>query len=69
MHQCLVQWIGDTVEVVFVDSSFSITSAEALTWSYEMVKCLSGHTWETNFLKVADYQVKLIQAVGTLESS
>jgi len=69
MHQCLLQWIGDTVEVVFVDSSFSITSAEAQTWSYEMVKCLPGHTWETAFLKVADYQVEPIQAVGTPESS
>ena len=69
MHQCLVQWIGDTVEVVSADSSFSIASAEAQAWSYEKVKCLSGQTWETEFLKVADYQVEPIQAVGTPESS
>jgi len=42
MHQCLIQWIGDTVEVVSADSSFSIASAEALTWSYERVGCFSG---------------------------
>ena len=69
MHQCLVQWIGDTVEVVSADSSFSIASAEAQTWSYEKVKCLSGQTWETDFLKVADYEVEPIQAVGASESS
>jgi hypothetical protein len=33
MHQCLIQWIGDTVEVVSADSSFSIASTEAHTWS------------------------------------
>ena len=27
MHQCLIQWIGDVVEVVAADSSFSIASA------------------------------------------
>jgi hypothetical protein len=41
MHQCLVQWIGDTVEVVSADSSFNITSAKALTWSYERVTYFS----------------------------
>ena len=30
MHQCLIQWIGDVVEVVAADSSFSIASAESL---------------------------------------
>jgi len=33
MHQCLIQWIDDIVEAVSVDSSFSIASAEAHTWS------------------------------------
>jgi len=55
--------------VVSADSSFSIASAEAQTWSYEKVKCLSGQTWETDFLKVANYEVEPIQAVGASESS
>jgi len=42
MHQCLIQWIGDVVEVIFADSSFSIASAEAHAWSYERVSCFSG---------------------------
>ena len=69
MHQCLVQWIGGTIEVVSANSSFSIASAEAQTWSYEKVKCLSGQTWETDFLKVADYEVEPIEVVGASESS
>jgi len=69
MHQCLIQWIGDTVEVVSADSSFSIASAEALTWSYERVGCFSGQIWETEFLKVVDYELSPIQAVGSSDSS
>jgi len=42
MHQCLIQWIDDTVEVVYVDLSFSIASVEAHTWSYEKVSYFSG---------------------------
>ena len=33
MHQCLIQWIDDTVEMVSADSSFSIASTEAHTWT------------------------------------
>ena len=63
MHQCLVQWIGDKVEVVPGDSSYIIASAELET--YERTKCISGKAWETEFLKVADYELPPIQAVGS----
>lgn len=69
MHQCLMQWIGDTVEMVSIDSSFSIASAEAHTWSYERVGYFSGQAWETNFLKVADYELTPIQTVGSPDDS
>jgi len=57
IHQCLIQWIGDVVEVVAADSSFSITSAEACKWSYERISCFSGQAWESEFLKIADYEM------------
>ena len=69
MHQCLIQWIDDTIEVVSADSSFSVASAEAHTWSYERVSCFSGQAWEKHFLKVADYELTLIQAVGSSDES
>ena len=69
MHQCLIQWIDDTVEVVFADSSFSVASFEAHTWSYEKVSCFSGQAWEKHFLKVADYELTLIQAVSSSDES
>ena len=31
MHQCLVQWVGDKIEVVPMDSSYIIASAESDT--------------------------------------
>ena len=57
MHQCLIQWIGDVVEVVAADSSFSIASTEACEESYEKVKCFSGQAWEIEFLRIADYEM------------
>jgi len=32
MHQCLVQWVGDKIEIVLGDSSYVIASAEADTY-------------------------------------
>ena len=40
MHQCLVQWVGDKIEIVPEDSSYVIASAEADT--YERTRCISG---------------------------
>jgi len=65
MHQCLVEWVGDKIEVVLGDSSYIIASAESDT--YERTKCISREAWEKDFLKVADYEIPLIQAVGSDE--
>jgi hypothetical protein len=69
MHQCLIQWIGDVVEVVATDSSFSIASAEACEESYEKMKCFSVQAWETEFLKVADYEMSSSSAIGFADES
>ena len=63
MHQCLVQWVGEKIQVVLEDSSYIITSAESDT--YERTRCISGKAWEKDFLKVADYEILPIQAVGS----
>jgi hypothetical protein len=55
MHQCVIQWVGDSVEMVNADSSFSIAAADAQQWSCETVSCISGKVWDTNFLKVSDF--------------
>ena len=65
MHQCLIQWVGDKIEIVLGDSSYVIASEEADT--YERTRCISGEIWEKDFLKVADYEIPPIQTVGSNE--
>jgi len=65
MHQCLVQWAGDEIEIVLGDSSYVIASAEADT--YERTRCISREIWVKDFLKVADYEIPPIQAVSSNE--
>jgi hypothetical protein len=62
MLECFVHWVGDKIEVVLSDSSYIIASAESDT--YERTKCISGEAWEKDFLRVADYEILPIQAVG-----
>jgi hypothetical protein len=56
MHQCLVQWVGDKIEIVLGDSSYIIASAGADT--YGKTRCI---------LKVVDYKIPPIQVVGSDE--
>jgi hypothetical protein len=49
MHQCLIKWLEDTIEVVHVDSSLSIATADPQIWGYDGVECVSGKVWEGNF--------------------
>ena len=69
MHQCLIQRIGNVVGVVATDSSFSIELAEACEESYERVRCFFGQAWETEFLKIADYEMSLDRIVRSADES
>jgi hypothetical protein len=69
MHQCLVQWVEDAVEVVHADSSLSVATTDPQVWGYNGVECISGKVWEGDFLKMFDFDLKPIQAVGSEESS
>jgi hypothetical protein len=50
--QCIIQWIGDSVEVV-------------QGWTYDRVSCISGKAWDTKYHKVSDFRLKPVQAVGS----
>ena len=41
MHQCIAQWIGDSVEIVDADSSFSVATADLEIWSGQGIRCIS----------------------------
>jgi hypothetical protein len=46
MHQCLIQWDEDEVEVVQANDSTNVVLADADFWNSEGQECLSGHPME-----------------------
>jgi hypothetical protein len=42
MHQYLIQWHGDYVELVYADDSVSIAIADPMYWELEDFECFSG---------------------------
>jgi hypothetical protein len=42
LHQFLIQWVGDDVEVIHVDTTACVAMANSSIWMHEVVKCLSG---------------------------
>ena len=59
MHQFLIQWIGDTVEIVQGDRSVSVASADFLPLSVEGFPCLSGTYWEGDMLEITEDGVQI----------
>jgi hypothetical protein len=52
MHQSLIQWIRDNVEIVPADSSISISYAEADESNFEGMECFSRKIYEGDIIKV-----------------
>jgi hypothetical protein len=65
MHQCIIQWIGDSMEEVQGETSLIVATTEAQGWTYDRVSCISGKSWETKYLKVSNFGLKPVQAVGS----
>jgi hypothetical protein len=40
-------------------------ATEAQGWIYDRVSCISGKAWDTMYLKVSDFVLKLVQAVSS----
>jgi hypothetical protein len=64
MHQCIIQWIRDSVEVV-QGETLTVAATKAHGWTYDRVSCISGKAWDTKYLKVSDFGLKLVQEVGS----
>ena len=64
MHQCLIQWHEDDIELVHDDDSISIATADPMYWELEDIECFSSKLWEGGFIKVNDESQQPIQAVG-----
>ena len=65
MHQILVQWVGEGVEVIHADDSVSVAAAEPAYWEYDGVECFSGRVWEEGPVNVFSRDQQPIQAVGS----
>jgi hypothetical protein len=57
LHQFLIQWVGNDIEVIHVDTSACVAMADSSIWTYEDVKCLSG-------LDLSDYDFLSMSKVG-----
>ena len=65
MHQCLIQWHGDDVELVRIDESVSIATVDPVYWELEDFECFSGKLWEGGVIKISDESQQPIQAIGS----
>ena len=52
MHQCLIQWHGDDVELVCADELMSIAIADPVFWELEDFECFSGKLREGGFIRI-----------------
>jgi hypothetical protein len=61
MHQYLIQWQGDKVEIVPANRSVNVASADLALWEMDGLDCLSGKVWNGDFLKVSDSDIQPIE--------
>ena len=65
MHQCLIQWLGDDVELVRADESVSIATANPVFWELGDFGCFSSKSREGGFIKISNESQQLMQAIGS----
>jgi hypothetical protein len=65
MHQQLVQWVDDDIEVVQADDSVSVANVEPTFWEYQGIDCFSGKDWGQGPVEPVSSDQQPIQAVGS----
>jgi hypothetical protein len=65
MHQQLVQWVDDDIEVVQADDSASVTNVDPAFWEYQCIDCFSGKYWGEGPVEPISSDQQPIQAVGS----
>ena len=54
LHQMLIRWVGNEVEIVHADVSSCVAMADSPSWTHYDIKCLSGKDIsESDFLSVS----------------
>jgi hypothetical protein len=68
MHQCLIQWDGDEVEVVHADDSIEISLAAMSVWDAEDQELISGISLEgCDRIEATKIGVRLVLSTGLTE--
>jgi hypothetical protein len=68
MHQCLIQWDGDEVEVVHADDSIEISHAAMSIWDAEDQEPISGISLEgCDRIEATKNRVRLVLSTGLTE--
>jgi hypothetical protein len=68
MHQCLIQWDGDEVEVVHADNSIEISYAAMSIWDVEDQEPISGISLEEcDRIEATKNEVRLVLSTGFTE--
>jgi hypothetical protein len=68
MHQCLIQWDGDEVEVVHADDSIEISLVAMSVWDAEDQEPISGISLEGyNCVEATKNGVRLVLSTGLTE--
>jgi hypothetical protein len=68
MHQCLIQWDGDEVEVVHADDMIKISLTAMSVWDAEDQELISGITLEDcNRVEATKNRVRLVLSIGLIE--
>ena len=65
MHQCLIQWHGDDVELVHADESVGIAIADLVFWEIADFECFSSKLWEGGFIRISNESQQPMQAIGS----
>ena len=65
MHQCLIQWHGDDVELVRTDEYVSIATTDLVFWELGDFECFSSKLWEGGFIRVNIKSQQPMQAIGS----
>jgi hypothetical protein len=65
MHQHLIQWVDDEVEVVQADDSISVANMEPTFWEYQGIDCFSGKDWGEGPIEPVNNDQQPIQPVSS----
>ena len=54
MHHCVIQWVGDVVEIVQVDKSFHVATINFVPMGLDGLSCMFRTYWDGEMLEIAN---------------